>query len=399
MNHADQTDMNEDRRLFLESVDKYLAGQKAIKPLAPDQPASHNAEQWAKMANMGWLGLGLPETVGGFLGTTELILLFEKLGGALLTTPLLDNLVLAGPLLAQHGHAAQQIVVADMVLGKTLLAVALFEPQNRYDWHFPKASVIEAGSPSLPMRWTLTGSKARVASAANASHLLVLVRDDATTSGNNDGLSLLLIPRSRKGIVQRDYRNYDDHAFSDIQFDQIAIEPDDFVGQRGQGRALMERAMDGAYIALSAQAAGAMQSAYQMTLDYAKTRKQFGRVLASNQAYQHALVDLYVAVEEAKALVQEASHHLAQAQLGNSRTDIHTASRWASAAKAFTAHEGRLVGEQSVQLHGAIGMTQDYAVGAYYKRLAALANQYGDADWHGLRIRAMDTQQIQESTT
>lgn len=401
MNNTPQTGMNEEQRLFLESVDKYLASQKLAKPLASDQPASHNAAQWADMAAMGWLGLGLPESAGGFLGTAEVSLLFEKLGGALWTAPLLDNLVLCGPLLAQHGNMAQQMVVADMVRGNTLLALALFEPQNRYDWHLPQMSVAPAASPcppDSPLAWTLTGRKTRVASAAAAGYLLVLVRDGAAPSGAGEPLSLLLLPQSRKGIGQRDYRSYDDHAYSDIQFDAVAVGPDDFVGPRGQGRAMVERVMDGAYIALAAQAAGAMQSAYHLTVDYAKTRKQFGRVLSGNQAYQHALVDLYVAVEEAKALVREASHHLAQAQFGKQPVEIQVASRWASAAKAYSASEGRMVGEQSVQLHGAIGMTQDYAVGAYYKRLAALANQFGDAEWHGLRMRDLDTKPSEGNT-
>lgn len=392
MNDTVQSDAREEQRLFLESVDKYLGSQKTAKPLAPGEPARHNPAQWAEMAAMGWLGLGLPEAAGGFLGTAEVNLLFEKWGSTLLTAPLLDNLVLCGPLLAHYGSSAQQAVAADMVQGNRLLALALFEPQNRYDWHLPLSSIAVAGPPDAPAGWTLTGRKARVASAADATHLLVLVRDDAAPSRAGEGLSLLLLPQNTPGIGQRNYRSYDDCAYSDIQFGAVAIAPGDFVGSRGQGRAMLARAMDSAYIALAAQAAGAMQSACQLTIDYAKTRKQFGRVLSSNQAYQHALVDLYVAVEEAKALVREANHHLAQAQRSNKPADIQTASRWASAAKAFTASEGRMVGEQSVQLHGAIGMTQDYAVGGYYKRLAALANHYGDAEWHGLRIRDLDTE-------
>ena len=137
-----------------------------------------------------------------------------------------------------------------------------------------------------------------------------------------------------------------------------------------------------AYVALACEAAGAMRSAYALTLEYARTRRQFGRVLTSNQAYQHALVDMYVAVEEAQGLAHHASVMLQESS--------PQAARWASGAKAFASADGRLLGEQAVQLHGAIGMTEEYALGGFYKRLAAIANQYGDADWHLLRIRELD---------
>lgn len=372
MNALNEND--EEQRLFLEAADRFLERNSVAGPTT-----GFSTQRWAQFAEMGWLGLGLPEEIGGFLGLREAMLLMEKLGAAGLREPLMENLILCGHFLANHGNEAQKAICAEMAQGKTLLAWAVAETASRHDWADGQTAL---GSTTLQ----LTGQKCLVACAEFSQHVLVLARE---TSGA--GLTAMLLPTNRKGISQRHYQTYDGRACSDVTFDQVQVFQEDVLGTRGAAQPLMEAAMNCAYVALACEAAGAMRTAYQLTLDYARTRKQFGKVLTANQAYQHALVDLYVAVEEAQGLAHHASNLLGRG--GNPTEPAQsntTVARWASAAKAFASADGRIVGEQAVQLHGAIGMTEDYAVGRHYKRLAAIANHYGDADWHLLRIRELD---------
>ena len=368
---------SDEQQLFQEAVDRFLA-----RTAGSARDTGFSPERWAQFADMGWLGLGLPETMCGFLGLHDAMLLMEKLGAAGLREPLMENLVLCGHFLATHGNSAQQVIGAQMVQGKTLIAWAVAETASRHDWADGQTALDSTTG-------LLTGQKCLVACAQFSQYVLVQARE---TGGA--GLTALLLPTDRPGIRYRHYLTYDGRSCSDVTFDQVRVFPQDIVGSRAAAQAPFEAAMNRAYVALACEAVGAMRSAYQLTLDYARTRKQFGHVLTANQAYQHALVDLYVAVEEAQGLAHHASHLLvvagSETEAMPARASSTAAARWAGAAKAFVSADGRVVGEQAVQLHGAIGMTQDYAVGWHYKRLAAIANQYGDADWHLLRIRALD---------
>ena len=359
--------LHEEQRLFHEAVDRYLE-----RSAATQSTAGFSAIKWARFAEMGWLGLGLPEEMGGFLTLHDAMLLMEKLGAAGAREPLMDNLILCGHLLASHGSAEQTAVCEDMVQGKAILALALAETGSRHDWTHVETTL---HSDTL----LLSGDKCLVACGQFCSHLLVLARES-----NGSGLTAALLPVDRAGITLRHYTTYDGRDCSDVTFEQVQVLDNDVVGPRAGGQALVEPAMQRAYVALACEAAGAMRSAYAKTLEYARTRKQFGKVLTANQAYQHALVDMYVAVEEAQGLAHHASAAL----------DVcdPMAARWASGAKAFACIDGRQLGEQAVQLHGAIGMTQEYALGTFYTRLAAIANEYGDADWHLLRISEFDSE-------
>ena len=355
----------DEQQQFLDAADRYLARTSTNRAAK-----GFSAKGWAQFAEMGWLGLGLPDELGGFLGLHDAMLLMEKLGGAGVREPLMDNLILCGQLLAHFGNEGQRQICADMVRGKAMLALAVSEMSSRHDW-----ADVEASVQSDTLR--LSGTKCLVACGQFSHYLLVLAKE---SSGK--GLTALLLPAHRIGTRMRHYQTYDGRDCSDVTFENVQVGVDEVVGSRGEGHAYVDQAMQRAHVALACEAAGAMRSAYSMTLEYARARKQFGKVLTSNQAYQHALVDMYVAVEEAQGLAHHASNLLQAA-------DPQTA-RWASGAKAFVSADGRLLGEQAVQLHGAIGMTEDYAVGHYYKRLAAIANEYGDADWHLLRIRELE---------
>jgi butyryl-CoA dehydrogenase len=306
----------------------------------------------------------------------------------LLLEPFLDNVVLCGPLLAAHGSAEQRALVSSMIEGRMLFALAAAESGSRYDL-FDVATSITRTAEGL----ILEGDKHLVACGDSADYLLVLAQEKGPGGlggeSGQDGLTLVLVPRQAEGVRTRGYRTYDGRHCVDVAFDQVRLPASAVVGAPGEAWPLVEAACDRAHVALAAEAAGVMQTLLDMTVEYSRTRKQFGRPIGANQVYQHRLVDVYVHVEEMRSLAMHATTMLEE--------ERSIRARWASAAKAYACVAGRKVGEEGVQLHGAIGMTEEYAAGGLYKRLAAIANQYGDAEWHYARIRDLaDAQAVHE---
>ena len=369
--------LNDDQKMLVEGAERYARSvyTAAARSAAMAEPEGFSRQRWAEFADMGWLGLGLPESLGGVYGVEEVAILLDTIGGSLVVEPLLDNVVLCGPLLAAHGSAEQRALVGSMIAGTTRFAFAAAEARSRHDLH-DVATAVDRTAQGL----VLAGDKQLVACGDSADDLLVLARDKAMPAANErDGLSLLLVPRQAPGVSTRGYRTYDGRRCADVVFDKVSLPASAVIGTAGAAWPMVEAACDRMHVMLAAEAAGVMQAVLDMTTEYSRTRRQFGRPIVANQVYQHRLVDMYVHVEEARSLALHAA-----AMLGE---DEATRARWASGAKAYVSTAGRKVGEEGVQLHGAIGMTEDYAVGGLYKRLAAIANQYGDAEWHFGRIR------------
>ncbi len=366
--------MNEDQRLFVESVDRVLKSLPMPTTRADgDQDA---VQQWSAFAELGWLALGQPESAGGMLGFTEVGLLMERMGYHAQRAPLMDHLLLVTPLLA--ASTAHSGLLGAAMQGQARVAMALWEAHQRHDWDQVTTAVDFRRS-------VVNGSKVRVLGAGHATHLLVLARE--LTSAE---CAVALVDADAPGLQMRHYRTYDGRACADIEFTNVAFDAHDGVVLQEQTLAAVGRMVQHLHVALASEAAGAMQRVLELTLDYAKTRKQFGRLLTQHQAYQHALVDIYVMAEEARAL----SRHVATMLDGLASSDdgaaLRDAARWASGAKAQASLDGRRVGEQGVQLHGAIGMTEEYVLSHHYRRLAAIANEYGDHEWHLLRMRELD---------
>ncbi len=327
---------------------------------------------WRTFAELGWLGIGLPEDCGGLGGGAEQALLAEELGRCLAVEPWLANCALAGPLLAAQGDAAQRELVGKMVAGDTQLALAAHERQGRYD----AFDVLTRATP-VGDGWRLDGVKTLVLNGANAQALLVLARE---TGGQRDpeGLSLFLVAAGSPGLGMRGLPTYDGRQTADLELRDVKVAAHARVGAAGKAWTGVEAAIDRATAMLCAEAVGAMDRALTMTRDYLRTRKQFGKAITDNQVIRHRLVDMMVAIEQSRAITEAAALGLDGDARGRRRA--------VSLAKAFVSGAGRRVGEDAVQLHGAIGMTDDYEVGQCYKRLAATANLFGDAEWHGARL-------------
>ena len=364
----------EARRMLADTAARYVERSYgfAARTKALGEPDGFSRARWAEFAGMGWLGIGLPEECGGFGGAPEQAVLAEALGRALAVEPWLANAALAGPLLAASSSDAQRAHAAAMVEGRKMLALAAFERQGRHD-AFDVATVARRDGAG----WRLDGAKTLVLGGGGADLLLVLARTSGTQRDPH-GLSLFAVPADASGLRVAALPTYDGRQTADVTIADVVAPADTLVGEVDTAWPAVEAALDRATVMLCAECVGAMSLAWETTREYLKTRRQFGRAITDNQVIRHRLVDLHVATEQARAITESAADRLADEPAARRRA--------VSLAKAFVSSAGRRVGEDAVQLHGAIGMTDEYVVGQCYKRLAAAANLFGDEGWHLERL-------------
>ena len=372
-------DVNDLTQALRDSARRTLDRSYALgdRSQAWNSPQGFSSAQWTQFAELGWLGVGLPDDLGGLGGLAEQAALAEELGRALVVEPWLANCGLAGPLLAEAagpGRPDQRDLVGQMALGQTRLALAAWERQGRYD-----AFDVETLARRDGDHWQLSGRKTGVLGGGSAQHWLVLARS-AGSPRDRDGLSLFLLPADTPGASLQALPTYDGRHTADLVLDGVRLHDRACIGAAGQAWPAVARAIDRATVLLCAESVGAMARCFDTTRSYLGTRQQFGHRIIDNQVVKHRLVDLYVAIEQARAITEAATSAF--------DGDGALRERAVSLAKAFVGPAGRRVGEEAVQLHGAIGMTEAYEVGLAYKRLAAAANLLGDAQWHGQRLLA-----------
>lgn len=332
---------------------------------------------WQTLAELGVLALPFDEDAGGLGGgSVDAMLIMEQMGRALLNGPFVPSIILCGGLLERLGNAQQKTTYLDpLMAGAMKLSFAYAERGGRYDLNdiACTANPVDGG-------FVLSGTKIAVFHADTAQHLIVSAR----TSGeryDEDGISLFVVPCDVKGISIKAYATQDGNRAADVTFDNVVVERNAMLGDTGIAFLVIEDVLDHASAALCAEATGIMWSIYDMTLEYLKTRKQFGATLGSFQALQHRMVDMYMMCEMAQSMAYEA----AQAFEGDDRV---VRRRAVSAAKSLIGRYGRKVGQEGIQLHGGIGMTLEYAIGHYFKRLCMIDMCFGDAAWHQARYAA-----------
>lgn len=345
--------------------------------------AGYSREVWARLAELGLLALSLPAEHGGFDGgALDLVATMETIGAALMVEPFVPTIGLGARIVARAGSAAQRSqwlpAVAD---GSLMLALAHDEAQSRYDPEqvATRAERHQAG-------WRLTGSKSMVVGAPMASHLIVSARTSGEP-GDAGGLSLFIVPTASAGLRMRVLRTQDNHRAADLELHSLAAGPESLIGREGEALEVLAEAIDFATVLSCAEAVGAMKSANSATLEYLKTRRQFGMPIGSFQALQHRLVNMYISAEQARSITLLASSRVDSAARG----EISAAerSRMVAAAKLKVCDASRHVGQEAVQLHGGMGMTQEMKVAHTFKRLTMLGQQFGDADHQLERYAAL----------
>ena len=354
----------EDRRMLADSLSRFLADRYPIETRhkAAASEAGFDPKIWEGLAELGVIGALIAEEDGGFGGKGfDIAVVFEELGKRLVVEPVLATGVLGAGLIAALGSDAQKAMLEEVVAGAKKLTLAHGEPEGRYD---PAHVTVKAAGGKL------TGRKAVVPNAATADLMIVSARTSGAET-DEDGISLYLVDPKGAGVSIREVPSVDGGRVADVTLEGAAGE---LLGAEGKAFPALELVMARATVALCAEALGAMQAAQALTLDYVKQRKQFGRPIGTFQVLQHRLVDCGIEIEQARSAIINAAGHL--------EGDRRTREKFVSAAKNLIGRAGRHVAEEAIQIHGGIGMTWEYAVGHFAKRIIMIDHQMGDADHH-----------------
>jgi alkylation response protein AidB-like acyl-CoA dehydrogenase len=361
----------EEQVMLRDTLARYLADtydfdsrQKVVKGGAGWNPAV-----WTAFAEeLGILGAPFSEAHGGLGGgAVENMVVMEEMGKALVLEPYLSTVVIGGGALKAVGGALADALIPGIIAGTVRIALAAYEPQGRYHLH-DVATTLKGGQ--------LNGHKAVVEGASHATHLLVTAR---TAGGQRDtaGVALLLVPADAAGITRRDYLTVHGTSASEVYFENVAVGAGHVLGE--DALPLIERIIDEATVAACAEACGVLKVLHASTLDYAKQRKQFGKAIGDFQVIQHRLVDMFMEVEQAVSMTMMATLKL----------DAPDRAAAVSMAKTKVAKACKFVGQNGVQVHGGIGITQELAVGHYFKRATLLESLFGTSDHHLARYEAL----------
>ncbi len=363
--------LSDDRRMVRDTVERFVRERYPIETRHDHAARDEGFDRatWAEFAELGLIGALLPEDAGGFGGAGEdILVVMEALGRGLVVEPFLATAVLGATPIVLAGTQVQRAVLEDVAAGGTLLAFAHSEPESRY----ALAEIRTTAERSGP-NWTLRGHKAVVLNGDTADQLIVSARVEGAP-GDAAGLALFLIDAAADGVTRRGYATVDGGRAAEIGLDGVEVGDDAALGTPGDAYPVIERTIGRGVLALCAEALGLMEVCRDITLDYLKTRKQFGRELGAFQALQHRMVNLCLEIEQARSAVM-----LAAARLEGQGKERERA---LSAAKNLIGRAGRLVAEESIQLHGGIGMTWEYALPHFAKRLVMIDHQLGDTDFH-----------------
>ncbi|MGH8528927.1 MAG: acyl-CoA dehydrogenase family protein [Nevskiales bacterium] len=333
---------------------------------------------WKQLADMGVLALTLPETYGGLGGNAvDTLVVVEEFGRGMVVEPYLSTVVIGAELIARAGSGQQRTeLLPKVAAGELLLAFAHYEPNIRYELNH-----VATQAKNDKDGYLLSGAKTMVLHGAAADLLIVSART-AGKARDAGGISLFLVDPKARGVVLQRYPTQDGQQAAELQLDKVHVGKDALLGQAGHALPLIEHATDSAIAALCAEAVGNMAALIETTLVYVKTRKQFGVPIGAFQALQHRMADMLMLGEQARSMA-----YLAAAKLDVE--DVSERRRALAAAKALVGQTARFIGQQAVQLHGGIGMTDELAVSHYFKRLTMINASFGDADHHLARFSDM----------
>ena len=369
-------DLSDDQRLLKDSVDRLVADTYGFEQRSAllKSPEGWSRENWARLAELGLLGVNFAEDHGGFGGgAVETMLVAEAFGRGLVVEPYFATVILAGGLLRHAGSTAQQAeYLPSIAAGELLFAFAHHERHARHDLAHVATSATRAGE-----GWELNGEKSLVLHGDCADRLIVSARISGAVS-DPGGIGLFVVDTA--GLARRGYPTQDGLRMAEITLAGTKAE----ALLTEDGFPAIARTVDEAIAFLCAEAVGAMSELHASTIDYMKTRKQFGRAIGEFQVLQHRAVNMLVELEQARSMALYAT-------MMSSSNDAAERGRAMSAAKVQLGKSGRLVGQEAIQLHGGIAMTMEYKVGHYFKRVTMIEKMFGDTDAHLARLTAAGT--------
>jgi alkylation response protein AidB-like acyl-CoA dehydrogenase len=369
----------EERRMLAETLGRFIAEQYpfATRTRIAQSAEGYSADLWRRFADLGVIGALFADEHGGFGGRGfDIQVVFEQLGRGLVVEPFLGSAVLAGGAIAAAGNEAQRALLADLIGGTRIGAFAHSEPAAQYE-----LSRVSTRASRGDEGWVLDGAKA-VVQHAEAADLFVVSARTAREVDDEDGISLFVVPRGAKGLSLRGYPLIDGGRAAEVTLSGVRVGRDALVGTAGKAFAALEKVIGAGVLALCAESLGAMDVAKDATLEYLRTRRQFGVPIGSFQALQHRMANLLLEIEQARSAVINA----AAAFDGEDRI---ARERALSAAKYTIGRVGTLVAEEAIQMHGGIGMTWELPLPHYAKRLVMIDHQLGDEDHHLERYIAL----------
>jgi len=324
---------------------------------------------WAQFAELGLLMAPFSEEDGGLGGgPIDAMVVMEEFGKGLVVEPYLPSVVCGGGFLKRGSDAQKAEHLAGVMSGEQIFAFAYAEPRGRYNLADLETTAKKDGS-----GFSINGHKAVVVGAPWATHFIVTAR---TSGGRRDakGVTVFVVAKDAKGVSTRDYPTVDGRRASEVYFENVSVSADAVVGEVDNGLPLVELVTDEAIAALCAEACGAMKVAHEMTVEYSRNRKQFGTAIGKFQVLQHRMVDMFMEHEQSVSMTYMATLKVDE--------DKVTRKKAASAAKVRIGQAGRFVGQQAIQIHGGMGMTDELAVGHYFKRLTMIDAEFGNVDHH-----------------
>jgi pimeloyl-CoA dehydrogenase small subunit len=366
-------DLTEDQRLLSDSVNRLLSDQYGFEKRKTylKEPEGWSKALWSQYAELGLLGLPFAEEHGGFGGGgVDVMLLMQSFGRALVLEPYLSTVVLGGTAIKLAGSSAQQAeIIPGITEGTTKLGFAHYERQSRYDI----ADVLTTAKPN-GAGWVLEGAKTVVLHGDTADKLVISAR---TSGGRDDagGLSLFLVDANAPGVARRGYTLRDETRAAEISLSGVKVSKDNLLGEVGNALPTIKRVVEAGIAATSAEVIGTMETMQAMTLEYLKTRVQFGKPIGENQALQHRAAEMLVAMEQGRSMAMLAAMMVDEPDAAERERNI-------SMVKVGVGQSGRFVSQNAIQLHGGIGMTEEYAIGHFFRRVMVIEHMFGDTAYH-----------------
>lgn len=370
---------NDEQQMLRDSVSKFVHQDYDFdsRRKIVDSEVGYSKEHWALFAELGWLMVPFTEDDGGLGGSAvDLMLVMEEFGKGMVVEPFLNTAVIGGGLIADAGSDVQkQNLLPTVMEGQLQLAFAFTEAQSRYN-----LADVDTRAELQGDHYVINGKKSVVLNGESADKLIVSVRT-AGAQHDRDGISLLLLDADTAGISRQGYATIDGQRAAEVSFDNVKVSAEQLLGAAGQALPSIEKIIDRATLAVCAEAVGSMEVVYKKTVEYTQTRKQFGVSLASFQALQHRMVDMFIEYEQARSILMMAAMQLDAGE--------GLAPKAISAAKSRVGKAARKVGQEAVQLHGGIGVTDELDIGHYFKRLTSVQYLYGSTDFHTQRFASL----------
>ncbi len=364
--------LNEEQMMLQDSIEKFINNDydfETRQRIAASK-AAFSPDVWRTFAELGWTAVPFSEDDGGFDGgAIELMVMMQLFGRGLVVEPYLANIVLAGRILGRTASPEQKEKwLHPIIAGELQATLAFVEPQSRYDIANIATTAAADGD-----AWTLNGNKGFVLNGGNADLFIVPARSGGAQT-DQDGITLFAVPADSDGVTCNAYATVDGQQAAEVTFKNVFVDAGAVIGEVGGGYAALDAVIDGATLAVCAEAVGIMQILREKTLEYSKSRVQFGVPIGSFQALQHRMVDMLTDCEQSVSL-------LLWATMVNASDDAD-AKQAISAIKYQIGTAGQKVGQEAVQIHGGMGMSWELDIAHYFKRLTAIGQMFGNADWH-----------------